>query len=484
MMSEPKRLHPIASVINTGKRLKSLFIPLAAIFFSGGREGKESLFITLGIAFVVVIFTFISGLISWLKYTYRFENNELRIEYGIFIRKKRYIPFERIQSIDLTEGILQQLFGLVKVQIETAGSSGDEEAEAVLSAINKAEAKLIQEYVAAAKTGDSEVANHQVAKPIFKITTPELLLLSLTSGGIGVVISALFALLSQFDDFIPFKKIFGGLEDWAVHNLILIAIMVFVGFFLAWLIALVMTMLKYANFTVVKTKKDFVISQGLLEKKQITIPLNRIQAIRISENPIRQLLGYGTVYVESAGGSIENKDGANVILLPIMKVRELSAIIGPYLPEFHFTTSFTPVPKRALRRYIFRSWFIPVPVAAAAIFFFKIWGLFSLLLIGLFTFWAILKYQTAGWSLDGQQLTLRFQTTNRTTVFMKKNKIQSLEIRESYFQRNKELGTIEAYVKSGLGGAGGTVVDMEKSEVEKIFGWYSKEQKNREAARG
>lgn len=483
-MSEPKRLHPIASVINTVKRLRNMLIPFAAILFSGGREGRESLMISLIVAFVVILITFISGLLSWLRYTYKLENDEIRIEYGIFTRKKRYIPFERIQSIDLTEGILQQLFGLVKVQIETAGSSGDEEAEAVLSAITKAEAKLIQEYVAAAKTGGSETASQQVAKLIFKITTPELLLLSLTSGGIGVVISALFALLSQFDDFIPFKKIFGGYEDWAVHNLFLIASLVFAGFFLAWLIALVMTMLKYAHFTVVQTEKDLVISQGLVEKKQITIPLNRIQAIRISENPIRQLLGYGTVYVESAGGSIENKDGANVILLPIMKVKELSALIGPYLPEYHFTASFTPVPKRALRRYIVRSWFIPVPIAAAAIFFFKIWGLFSLLLIGIFTFWAILKYKTAGWSLDGQQLTLRFQTTNRTTVFMKKDKIQSLEIRESYFQRNKELGTIEAYVKSGLGGAGGTVVDMEKSEVEKIFGWYSKEQKNREAARG
>ena len=60
---------------------------------------------------------------------------------------------------------------------------------------------------------------------------------------------------------------------------------------------------------------------------------------------------------------------------------------------------------------------------------------------------------------------------------MKKNKIQSLEIKESYFQQKQELGTFEAFVKSGFGGAGGTVIDMEKGDVKKIYDWYSRASK-------
>ena len=78
--------------------------------------------------------------------------------------------------------------------------------------------------------------------------------------------------------------------------LIIIAILVVFGFVLAWVIALIGTMLKYANFNVIKKEHDLVISQGLLERRQITIPLKRIQAIRINENIVRQWLGYGTVY--------------------------------------------------------------------------------------------------------------------------------------------------------------------------------------------
>ncbi|MEI2401171.1 PH domain-containing protein, partial [Paenibacillus phytohabitans] len=60
-----------------------------------------------------------------------------------------------------------------------------------------------------------------------------------------------------------------------------------------------------ANFTVVKRDEELFITRGLIEKKQTTIPLTRIQAIRIGENLIRQPFGYATVYIESAGGSIE-----------------------------------------------------------------------------------------------------------------------------------------------------------------------------------
>jgi putative membrane protein len=452
--------------------------------FSGKKDGTEKLWIALIGSIIVIVFSFIIGLLSWLRYTYRFEDDELRIEYGIFVRKKRYIPFDRIQSIDLSEGVLQRVFGLVKVQIETAGGGGSDEAEAVLSAISKEEARVIQEYVSAAKrTGIKEDEIEQESQPIYKISTNQLLILSLTSGGVGVVVSAVFALLSQVDDVIPYKRIFGsGVEKWAVHNLIMIGIFVFIGFFIAWIVALIMNTMKYANFTVVKTERDIVISQGLLERRQITIPIKRIQAIRISENIIRQILGYGAVYVESAGGSSSNQEGANVTLLPIVKVKQVRSILASYLPEYSFPVLFMPVPKRAMWRYIIRSWCFVVPFVIIALIFLKVWGLLSLLLLALVTVKAVLKYKAAGWSLDQQQLSLRFRTNKRTTVLMKKNRIQSLEMKESHFQRKRELGTLEANVKSGLGGAGGTVVDMESSDLHEVYDWYSRKKKKRDAA--
>lgn len=473
-MSEPKRLHPIMIVLTIGKKLNELiFTFIALIFLANKGEGaKFILFGTMAIAFVYIL---ISSILSWLRYTYRLEQGELRIEYGVLVRKKRYIPLERIQSIDISEGVLQRLFGLVKIKIETAGGGGDDEAEAVLSAISKEEVRYIQEYVAAAKNSTNVAENVVESESIYKITSSQLVLLSLTSGGVGVVISAVFAFLSQLDDFIPYEKVFRGFETWwAVGNVLLIAVFVFLGFLLAWVAALFGTMLKYANFTVLKTDQDLIITQGLLERRQITIPLNRIQAIRVNENIVRQMLGYGTVYVESAGGSLSNQEGAKVVLLPLVKLRDIWPLLSPHLTDYQMNPSFTAVPKRAMARYILRTWFWAIPIVVVSLIFLKIWGLFSLVLLALVTWWAILKYQDAGWNLEEQQLSLRYRTMVRTTVFLKKNKIQSLEMTESYFQRNKELASIEAYVKVGIGGSGGHVVDMDKNDVEEIYRWYSR----------
>jgi uncharacterized membrane protein YdbT with pleckstrin-like domain len=40
-----------------------------------------------------------------------------------------------------------------------------------------------------------------------------------------------------------------------------------------------------------KSETDLIITRGLLEKQQTVLPLERIQAIRISENLLRHLMG-------------------------------------------------------------------------------------------------------------------------------------------------------------------------------------------------
>ena len=55
---------------------------------------------------------------------------------------------------------------------------------------------------------------------------------------------------------------------------------------------------------------------------------------------------------------------------------------------------------------------------------------------------------------------------------MKKNRIQTISIRKSFFQQRQALSTVEATVKSGLGGSGGTVSDIEEIDSIKIYNWY------------
>ncbi|MGG7621745.1 PH domain-containing protein [Bacillus coreaensis] len=481
-MSNSKRLHPISAVTNFFKQLKELIVPFVAFFVFGSRASEGDLWFFVGsIAVVLVVLGL--GVLNWLRFSYRLEEGELRMEYGLLVRKKRYIPFDRIQSLDFSEGILHRPFGLVKVKVETAGSSGAADAEAVLTAITKEEANWIQETIAQAKSKlaeeavDTKVEDTVEEHVIYKITSKELLLLATTSGGVGVVLSAMVAFVSQLDDLIPYESAYREVEKMISNGIVIVAVLVFLGFLLAWIVALIGTMVKFAQFTVKKTEREIIISRGLLEKRQITIPLNRIQAVRISENILRQPFGLCSVYIISAGGSVRNTEGSKVLLLPAVKKVQVAHILQQHLPVSSTSQTFNKPPKRSLPRYLLRGSLMVVPLVIAAITIFKLWGLLSIMLFVFSSAWSYLIYKDAGWSIEGQQLNIQYRGLIKHTIFMKKPNVQSLDYKESIFQKRKNLATMTSLIKSGMGAIGGTIVDIEKEDAREIYQWYSHSQK-------
>ena len=471
-MSETKRLHPIAAVIHFIKHLKDLFFPFMVILLFGG-NGLSLSFWEMLFTATFIILSLVIGVFSWLRFSYRVEDGELRIESGVFVRKKRYIPFERIQSLDFSEGIFQRPFGLVKVRVETAGSSGSQDAEAVLTAISKAEATAIQEILTSVKNTGRVETEAIVEKPewVYKITISQLLLLASTSGGVGVVISAIIAFAFQFDELIPYEKVFSELKGFISNGLVFVSTMVFLILLIAWFISVIGTMIKYADFTIKKVEDDLIISRGLLEKRQLTIPLNRVQGILICENLIRQPFGLGSVYLESAGGTA-NEDHSKALILPIMKRGEMASLLTQLFPDYHFNPTMVPSPKRALKRYMFRHLVPSFVIVILSFILFRSWAYLTLLLIPFSVIWAFQTHKDTGWNLHDLQLTLTYRGIVKNTIFMKKNRIQTISIRKSFFQQRQALSTVEATVKSGLGGSGGTVSDIEEIDSIKIYNWY------------
>jgi putative membrane protein len=366
----------------------------------------------------------------------------------------------------------------VKIKIETAGGAGTEDAEAVLAAVTKEEAAFIHEMLVTVKKGESSACEEEESVTetiLYKISLGELLLLASTSGGVGVVISAVLAFVFQFEEFIPYEAVFKRFEDFVSLGLVFISGVIFLGFLLAWGISVIGTMLKYANFTLKKVDNDFIITRGLLEKRQFTIPLSRIQAVRISENLLRQPLGLASVHLESAGGSAVNEEGAKVLVLPVVKKRTVPSLLEPYLDGCRLDVPLNPAPDRAFRRYLFRSSVLTLPLAAAAVLFFRPWGWLGLALLAASSVWAWFEFKAAGWGMDRGYLTLSYRSIGKNTVTMKKEKVQSMSVNQSRFQRKKQLATIQAVVKSGHNGSGGKVADLECSDMEKIYRWYSHE---------
>lgn len=492
MSNERYQLHWITAVLSVLKTLKEMIIPIILLVFVNGVNdtGKWYLdyltFIIFG--FMLVVF-FITGIIKWKRYVYWFEDNELRIEYGLFVKKKRYIPYDRIQSLDYTEGLLHRPFNLVKVNVETAGGSSTAKAEAELTAITKEAAEIIEVEIAEAKKrklitieeveeidgveifSEAEVQNEPSARNIFKMTTKDLLVLATTSGGIGLILSGAVVFLTQISDVLPMDAIYEEVSFFIKSGIFLIALAVFFIFLIVWGISVGMTFLSYYSFTVQVIDKDLVITRGLLEKKRVTVPLNRVQSVRVVENPFRQLFGYATVIIDSAGGGIAG-EGARINLFPLVKKKAINAPLQDLFPELILASSMNKLPKRGMRFYYRFDLFWTIPVAAVISYYLFPYGLFSLLIIPVFVLLGVWRHHSAAYEISGNQLTMRFREINLQTVYVMKKRIQSMEMKQNYFHRRKRVATVSASIKSGMMAFNAQVKHMEEQEAEQILSWY------------
>ena len=104
---------------------------------------------------------------------------------------------------------------------------------------------------------------------------------------------------------IPFDKSYAEISGFIKYGILIVVIAVFLVFFVVWGISVANDVFRViTDFTVELDKEDLVITRGLIEKKRVTVPLNRVQSVRIIENPFRQLFGYANVVIDNAGGGL------------------------------------------------------------------------------------------------------------------------------------------------------------------------------------
>ncbi|MCA1716426.1 MAG: PH domain-containing protein, partial [Actinobacteria bacterium] len=288
-----------------------------------------------------------------------------------------------------------------------------------------------------------------------------------TSGRIGVAASVVFGGFQFVDDLLPGELAERLSEAFLPRTVSAFLFLLLAVALFSWMLAILGTVLTHAGFTLSRSPdgKYLHIKRGLLERHESTVPLARIQAIRVVEGVLRQPFGLAALRVESAGFGAER--GVSTILFPLLPRGEVGKFLRVAVPEFAAPLDhLEPLPGRARRRYAFRS-ALPVLVLAApyAVLFFS-WGLAGLFLALPAALYGLLRYQAAGHRLDDDRLVLRFRRLARTTVVASRGRLQSRGYSVSPFQRRVGLATLKVEVASGSGGAAFWLADVDAEVAE------------------
>lgn len=468
--SQPQRLHPIAMVFSLFHTIRELIFEIGIGLLLTLRESFV-FFAVFGIG--LFLFLIVFSVLRWYRFTYYIEGDELRIEQGVFVRKKRYISIHRIHKIDITANILHRPFQLVQVQIDTASNS--DEAEVSLRAIREREARELRQLLQQEKS--AKVSEEPELEQTFRqITWKRLFFAGTTSGSVGIILLALLTFLSQIEDLIP-RDYFNVAFHWLVGDggFRIFGLLAFF-IFLLWIFGIAGTMLRYGGFRIEKGEKELFVKRGLLERKELTIPFDRIQAIGVEQSPIRQPFGYVTVFAVVAGGSFDQLEEFPV-LFPMLHQREVDAFLREFVPDYSHRSINAPLhrlPKKSVSFFIAKALVYPLLLLFILLYFIPslYWLAIVFLLANLIL--SMFQYKDSGYHIKGEGLTLQRRSLNKLTLYTKKNRIQALEKRTHKLQSLFQVASVTISLINTQGmGSHYSLAHLREEEANKIAGWFS-----------
>ena len=376
-MFEFQRLHWVASITGVLQVIKQNVLTLVFLFIVGSRNESSYLVWFVGVG---LISAFGLGIMGWFRFKYQLLEDEIHIHKGIFVQKKLYIHKNRVQVTEISAGIIQRIFGLVSLTIQTAGGGSE---RAVLSALDAETARTIVDVLnpknAEESDINSELSQEEQQKSALpdqgehshtKLTSPlnhephtnhnsewtlsnkRLLYLALTSGEFGIIATILGTILGQLSDFITDENI-----QWIVDRipviqqpgLFFVLFSVVSVIMVSYLLSILSSIVRYYGFTIRKVGKELHISRGLLERIQTTVPYHRIQAISSTEGLLRQPFGLESLSIISAGHQ-QGQQQRSLLLAPLIYGHEREAFFQQFFEGWELASGVNPQNRQALKQ--------------------------------------------------------------------------------------------------------------------------------------
>ncbi|MCE4957620.1 PH domain-containing protein [Macrococcoides caseolyticum] len=492
MDSTKKSLHYSTYLSNLLKSLKSNIFPIGFGLFLIIKDGfsKEAL-LDNGFAILILLFTLLSAIFSMIeaKITkYWIEDDKLMLQKGIISRTIKEIYIGKIQTMDSSAGIANQLLGGVIMHIKTAGdgielnSIGKNDAQALSEYINQRKFQLQQGAV----VQDSLIENHEEEdiikydeksyETIYQLSFTDLILMSSTSASMFTVIAVVSAIYSQVNDIFNLDRYLDKLESIVGESYVMVGIIILLALLFSYVIGVFITALKYHQYTVKFDGELINIKYGLFERKNKYIAVKNIQKVTEKQSYLRKLLNKTSFVVTTTSEMKGSEDSilGDEEVLPFINRDDAYQLIQRLVPKYQFDEVNKVIPKRSIRRYFQVSWVIFLIVGCIVQYYwFEYSWLIVILLMVLTLITAFIKYKNSGYIILDDQINVRNGGVFvMQTSFIKEENIIGLDVSSTPFMNRAGLRNVGLGISSGSNSIQCRLDYIEQVDAANIYDWF------------
>ena len=439
-----RQLHPASVVVNlipqTWRVILSFWPFLLAI--AVGRPDRQTETVFIDAFYVLLLFGSgaITTLVHYLTLRYRVRAGRLEIKKGLLNREARIIDPARIQNAERVQNVFHKAAGLVEVRLETAG---DIRTEGLLSALTVADADLLMAELDALRGRAVRDEDAPAEAPIFTLGPLELIAHGLSAGRTGMA-SLLFFGVMEISAVVDPEGSEAAARTLNTPRLVALALL---AISVAWVISAFVSLLRHHRFQLYREPDRLRSEWGLLTRRRVEIPLAKVQLARVEESPLRRLMGFGVLSVETAAlGPVTDGPPPAELEVPLVERERLGEMIrlpfpGVYIDPWSIRLHH-PHP-RALWRAILASSLRWAPVVAAAGFiggakWGSLGGAFMLITVALIA----LDWQYQGWLVTDRIVIARRGFLRRRTWLVPQEKLQSVHLIDGPLLRLHRLGRL------------------------------------------
>lgn len=338
-----ERPHPLTPLAKSWMAVAAIVFFFARDFIEHGRPNFERFGIVGGVIVgVVLIFGVVGGFASWLTTRFVIDDEELRIERRFIWHSSDKVRFDRIQSVDVEQPLLARFLSLAALRIDVGGIAEAKKIEF----LSRKRAYEMRDYLLARAHGQRITVEQSAAKPvgdafeevagddqiIYRVTPKQLIATALTATNVWVTALLLFG---------PLLIAVRLINDMPLIAAFIPSVLSVVG--LVW-----KRISDHWNFTLSRTGRGLRISQGLTSLNSQALPLDRVQAVSISQSVLWRPLKLYSVQINVLGFIPGGESEApKSVLLPAGTIEDVRAALATLWPGFDAdAVELTGIPRR------------------------------------------------------------------------------------------------------------------------------------------
>ncbi|MEY8765014.1 MULTISPECIES: PH domain-containing protein [Clostridium] len=432
-MYKKERNHILKIFYDMAKLIKEFIGIIVAVGVLVNKIGiVRSVLIGVVLAAAVILYEFL----LWRKNFFAVGENFIYHQEGVFNVKKVEIPFERIDTIDISQRLAERIFKVATIKIDTGDTSN--RGSELKFTLKKTRAEQLRDILLKRSAVDSKVQEERS----YTVKPRELIIYSLVSNsvlkGLGMLLVAQQFFDQYLKNFIPVDTSLYVDElrkEDIYHAIYTVSLLVLALLFISVFLSIIYVLLKYYDFKVWSDGDKIYIKYGAVNKKNYSFDREKIKGIHVKQSILMQLFGFFTMEIESIGYGDEKEEKA--ILYPMCTHSLKDQIIEGMLCEFKYSGNTVKPYNSADFRFFYKKVIFWAAVALVCFFIKPRFVIFTLVLLLFLLIMGYFEFRNTAFGIDRNLIYMSYHGFNKTQSILKMTAVQSLTLSYSYFQHKK-----------------------------------------------